>query len=131
MSQQTTPVISKHEPKHGSLLTYVVGFVTSVILTLIAFLLVEMHLHANNHVASNNPLIAAIIGLALVQFLVQAFCFLHLGRETKPRWKLFVFYFMIVVVAILVFGSLWIMSNLNYRMTPEQMNHYLRSQDGL
>lgn len=131
MSETAKTIISKHEPRQGTLLTYVVGFVTSIILTLIAFSLVEIHVHAANHAASNNPLIAAIIGLALIQFLIQAFFFLHLGKETKPRWKLLVFYFMILVVGILVFGSLWIMSNLNYRMTPEQMNHYLQGQDGL
>jgi len=42
--------------------------------------------------------------------------FLHLGIESKPRWNLLVFYFMVVVLAILLYGSFWIMSNLDYRM---------------
>jgi len=37
---------------------------------------------------------------------------------------------MILVVMILVGGSLWIMKNLNYRMTPEQMNQYMIDQNG-
>ncbi len=123
MSQK---VISKHEPVQGSYRTYLAGFVISITLTLAAFIIV-----ANRHSLSNDSLIAIIIGLALVQFMAQLSLFMHLGRETRPRWKLLVFYFMIGVVLILVLGSLWIMANLNYRMTPQQMNNYLRSQDGL
>ena len=68
----------------------------------------------------------------LAQFFTQLLFFLHLGRETKPRWKLLVFLFMTMIVAILVFGSLWIMYNLNYHMTLQQMYQYLNNQgDGL
>jgi cytochrome o ubiquinol oxidase operon protein cyoD len=119
-------IVSKHEPAHGSLLSYSVGFGLSIVLTLVAFGLVEAH-----HRLSTTTIMTIIVGLALVQFMVQLFFFLHLGRETRPRWKLAVFYFMIGVVLILVLGSLWIMANLNYRMTPDQMNNYLKSQDGL
>jgi heme/copper-type cytochrome/quinol oxidase subunit 4 len=57
--------------------------------------------------------------------------FLHLGNEAKPRLKLLVFGFMALVVMILVFGSLWIMYSLNYRMpTQSQINSYMNSQNG-
>ena len=108
----------------GSLGTYVSGYVLSLYLTLVAYLLVV------RHTFSTTTLLIAIIGLALVQFLVQLLCFLHLGKETGPRWKLLMFAFMVVVVAILVFGSLWIMANLNYRMTPDQVNTYMQNQGG-
>jgi cytochrome o ubiquinol oxidase operon protein cyoD len=108
----------------GTLKTYVTGFGCSIVLTLAAYLLVIHQLF------SRQILIALVIGLALVQFIVQLLFFLHLGTETKPRWKLFVFLFMVMVVAILVFGSLWIMSNLNYRMTPDQINAYMNNQGG-
>lgn len=126
MSTDKSSVISKHEPVNGSLRTYAIGFAASIILTLAAFGLVEMH-----HNLSTPAIMSIIVALALVQFMVQLFFFLHLGRETRPRWKLAVFAFMIVVIGILMFGSLWIMANLNYRMTPDQMNNYLKSQDGL
>lgn len=131
MSAKDNAVVSKHEPMVASLRSYIAGFVLSVTFTLAAFALVELHIHAQNHAASNNPLIAVIIGLALIQFFIQLYFFLHLGKETRPRWKLLTFAFMVGVVLILVIGSLWIMSNLNYRMTPDQMNKYLQSQDGL
>jgi cytochrome o ubiquinol oxidase operon protein cyoD len=108
----------------GTFRTYLVGFLWSLVLTFAAY---DLVIH---HTLSATPLVAAIIGLALVQFVIQLVFFLHLGRETKPRWKLFVFFFMIMVVLILVLGSLWIMHNLNYRMTPQQVNSYMNNQGG-
>ncbi len=108
----------------GSLKTYISGFVLSIFLTLMAYDLVVQRKF------SVDTIIAAIVGLALIQFLIQLVFFLHLGRETKPRWKLFVLLFMIMVVLILVFGSIWIMNNLNYRMTPQQQNQYMNNQGG-
>jgi cytochrome o ubiquinol oxidase operon protein cyoD len=82
--------------------------------------------------AFDNPLLVTLlVVLALLQFFVQLVYFLHLSAEKGSRWRLFVFSFMVMVVAILVFGSLWIMNNLNYRMTPEQVNNYMNSQDSL
>jgi cytochrome o ubiquinol oxidase operon protein cyoD len=106
--------------------SYVVGFVTSLVLTLGAYFLVTQQ------ALSRRLLIGAVATLALAQAFVQLFFFLHLGRETKPRWKLVVLLFMLMVVAILVFGSLWIMYNLNYHMTPQQIYKYLNGQgDGI
>jgi cytochrome o ubiquinol oxidase subunit IV len=124
-------IVSKHEPVAGSFGSYVVGFVTSVALTLCAFMLVELHLHDSLSHASNKPIIAGVILLAFAQLLVQLLFFLHLDRENSPRWKLSAFIFMLGVILILVAGSLWIMSNLNYRMTPAQINNYLQDQDNL
>lgn len=87
---------------------YTVGFVASVALTLFAYWLVV------NHKFTGNTMLLVIAGLALAQFLVQIIHFLHIGKEAKPRWKLIVFSFMSLVVLIIVFGSLWIMTNLNY-----------------
>jgi cytochrome o ubiquinol oxidase operon protein cyoD len=125
MSKQHDVVVAEHDIGHGTLKTYVGGYLASIVLTVTAYLVVTHRLFS-----TMNGLIAAVIALALVQFLVQLILFLRLGRESKPRWKLLVFGFMVVVVAILVFGSLWIMSNLNYRMTPAQINNYMKQQSG-
>ena len=127
----TKSIVSKHEPVKGTLRAYVIGYLLSVALTLTAFGLVEAHIHAAYQATSNNPIIAVIMGLAIVQFFIQLYFFLHLGKETSPRWKLWTFGFMLGVVIILVVGSLWIMANLNYRMMPDQINNYLQSQDSL
>ena len=112
-------------PAGATLMAYINGFVLSVALTVGAYLLVT------HHALSTRLTIAAIATLAMVQFLAQLYFFLHLGRETRPRWKLLVFGGMITVVVILVAGSLWIMANLNYHMNTTQINNYLNSQDGL
>ncbi|HUD05648.1 MAG TPA: cytochrome o ubiquinol oxidase subunit IV [Candidatus Saccharimonadales bacterium] len=125
MSKDLGAVISKHDSEHGTLKSYVTGFALSIVLTVTAYLLVKNHGYVNR-----DKIIAAIVGLALTQFVVQLIFFLHLGKETKPRWKLFIFGFMVLVVLILVFGSLWIMDNLNYRMTPGQINTYMNNQGG-
>ena len=105
---------------------YVFGFVASLVFTLGSYLAIVHHLYGRR------ALIGLIATLAMAQFLTQLVCFLHLGRETKPRWKLVVFLFMVMVVLIIVAGSIWIMNNLNYRMSLRQMYQYLNNQgDGI
>jgi cytochrome o ubiquinol oxidase operon protein cyoD len=104
--------------EQGSLELYVAGFILSIALTVGAYLLVV------NHILASSMTLPVIIGLALVQFWVQLIFFLHLGRESKPRWKVLVFLFTGLIVVILVFGTLWIMKNLNYHaMTDTEILH--------
>lgn len=118
-------VVSQHETSRASYGSYVTGYILSLICTLTAYLLV-IHFSLSKWV-----LIYVLAGLAIIQFLVQMKLFLHLGIEAKPKLKLIVFGFMILVVLILVFGSLWIMYNLNYRMpTQSQIDNYMQAQDG-
>lgn len=107
-----------------SLRQYLTGYGLSMSCTVIAYTAVR------NHMNAKGTLIATVTTLALAQFMVQLMFFLHLGYETKPRWKVVIFYFALLIVGILVFGSLWIMNNLNYRMTPQQINTYMEQQDG-
>ncbi len=107
-----------------TLINYTIGFILSLLLTSTAYLAVT------NQLFAGGALMAVIISLAIAQVLVQLFFFLHLGHETKPRWKLVVLLFMLVVLFILVFGSLWIMQNLDYHMMPEhQMDEYMIEQN--
>lgn len=123
---ESRQVVSKNK-YHGSLTTYTVGFTLSIFLTLISYVLVVQH------VFSYVLLVGLIITLALVQFVIQMVYFLNVGKESRPRLKLFVLIFMSIIVLILVVGSLWIMNNLNYRMlvSPTATKNYLNSQDGL
>jgi cytochrome o ubiquinol oxidase operon protein cyoD len=126
MSTRPTIVSARHEPGHGSFLSYVTGFLLSLYLSVFSYLIVT------RHAWSGNVLLWVIGGLALVQFFVQAFYFLHLGAESRPRWKLLVFGSMIVIVLILVVGSIWIMNNLDYHtMTPAEQKTYLHNNEGL
>jgi cytochrome o ubiquinol oxidase operon protein cyoD len=108
-----------------SIRSYLVGFVMSVALTLAAYLVVV------NHSFTQNGLIGAIITLAFIQCIVQLVLFLHIGSETRPRWKLFIFFTTVIGIGILVGGSIWIMNHLNYNMTPQDMSSYLLKDEGI
>jgi cytochrome o ubiquinol oxidase operon protein cyoD len=109
---------------HYSVTKYTVGFVLSLLLTGVAYIVVTKHLF-------DSATIGVIVTLASAQVLVQLVFFLHLGQETRPRWKLGVFIFMLVVLGILVHGSLWIMQNLDYHMSHEDMNTYIIKDEGI
>jgi cytochrome o ubiquinol oxidase operon protein cyoD len=111
--------------------SYVFGYLLSLELTAGAYFTVKYALQAHSSVNYNKAL-AYISILAVAQLIVQLVFFLHLGRESKPRWNLNALLFAVLVVVIIVFGSLWIMHNLNYHMqNPQQINKYLRSQGDL
>lgn len=134
MSKQPLAVVSDHHgAASGSKKTYTIGFTLSLILTAAAFKLVKIHVAHHHSYPSDGFMLAALPLLAVTQLFVQMVCFLHLGRESKPRWNAYAFAFAITVVVILVIGSLWIMSNLNYRMTssPSSIDRYLKSQGDL
>ncbi len=99
---------------HGSKRSYVIGFIASILLTSVSFLLVSQEL------LPGETLIYVISGLAFTQAVVQLRYFLHLGQEESPQWESFVFFFMMVIMLIIVLGSLWIMNDLNDRM---MVNH--------
>ena len=130
-TRDTTTTIVNPQYNHATLRSYITGFLFSIMLTLVAYLFVVNHANMYMPAFTQDLIIGIILALALAQFTVQLVFFLHLGKETKPRWKLVVFLFMIGIVVIIVGGSLWIMSNLNYRMTPQQIDTYMNNQDGL
>ncbi len=126
-SQTYDVLVSRHNPESASLRGYIIGFLGSIALTLIAYLLTYYH------AAGRDVLFGLLAALALTQFAVQLIYFLHVGKEFSPRLKLIVMSCMIIVVCILVGGSLWIMSNLNGRVMPstKQMTRYMNDQDNL
>ncbi len=125
MNRDAQPLVIKHDETKLKLSSYIIGFGLSLLLTLSAYLLVT------HHGASRNVLVGIVAFLALCQFITQTYFFLHLGTESKPRWKIGIFFFMLGVVLILVVGSLWIMYNLNYRVSIPQELKYVKSQDDL
>lgn len=105
---------------HGTLKSYVIGFVASLLLTGASFFLVLTKFF------SEQILIYTIISFALAQAIFQLRFFLHLGQEAKPRWQRLIFYFMVLILLIIVIGSLWIMNDLNNRMMldmTKEMSH--------
>lgn len=121
---QKVHVVELDEPRL-SYKKYAVGFIASVTLTICAYLV------ATHNSANKNVLAVVLAAMAVAQFVVQMVLFLHVGEERGTRWKLLMMFMMLIVVLILVGASIWIMDNLNYRMTPEQIQQYLQSQDNL
>ena len=120
-------LVSQHQPENATLKNYVIVFVSSIVLTMSAYLLTYYH-------AGGRSLLFGLLAvLALIQFSVQLIFFLHVGKEFSPRLKLIVTLFMILVVLIIVGGSLWIMYNLNHRVMPstKQMVQYMNREDNL
>lgn len=115
----------------SAVMKYVIGFVLSLTLTLIAFGLLIQHLDNHHAGLSHTFIFWSIVGLAIVQLIIQLVFFLHLGRESRPRWNLIVALFMLMVLVIVVFGSLWIMQNLDYNMmSPMETKDYLHDHPG-
>lgn len=100
---------------HGSLISYIIGFILSLILTLLSFLLVAFEIFPPY------VLTYTIVGFALFQAFIQMIFFLHLGQEDPPQWETLVFYFMILVLVIIVLGTLWIMYDLDERVMKMSM----------
>ncbi len=126
MSHETQTVVARHEASHSSSRSYGTGFVLAILLTNVAFLLVA------SKALTGWGLAVALSALAIAQLWVQLRFFLHLGKESKPRWNLLMFLFAVMVVVIVVFGSLWIMQNLNYHgMTPQDTDKSIIEDEGI
>lgn len=116
------------ESRHGEAqyLSYVVGFILSVVATLIAYVLVV------DHVWPKEMLVYFVMGIAVTQLVIQSVFFLHIGRGNQLKFVTFIF--AILVVLVIVVGSLWIMNNLDYNMTnmsPDQTHIYMRQHEGI
>ena len=94
----------------GSLKSYLTGFVLSLILTAMPFALVV------SGAWSSAATLAGIFSAGLVQILVHFHYFLHLDTSSAARWNVVALIFTLLILALFVGGTLWIMSSLNYRM---------------
>jgi cytochrome o ubiquinol oxidase operon protein cyoD len=115
-----------HHHSPAKYISYVVGFVLSIATTLLAYFFVV------NQLWPAEVLMYIVLGIAIVQLVIQLVFFLHLGRGN--RWKVLTFLFAVLVVLVVVIGSLWIMHHLDYnmmKMTPEQMNQYMSENEGI
>lgn len=107
-----------------AVLRYVMGGVLAGLTTLVVFCAVTYHW-------LEGPMLAVFaLSLAGLQLAIHLFFFLHLGRESKPRWNALSLLFTGLTALMIILGSLWIMMNLNYNMgmSPQQMNEYMIKQ---
>ena len=95
---------------HGNVKQYTVGFILSIILTIIPFGMVM----AGGF--GRGILITVIAIAAVAQILVQLVYFLHMNSSSEQRWNVIAFVYTILTIAILLVGSVWIMNYLHYNM---------------
>ncbi|CAH1648691.1 MULTISPECIES: cytochrome o ubiquinol oxidase subunit IV [unclassified Chelatococcus] len=106
---------AEHEtgPSHGTLRSYLTGFVLSVILTAVPFWLVMAR-----PIASNEITAVAIMAFAIVQIVVHMIYFLHMDFHSEGGWTMMALVFTLIIVFIALSGSLWVMYHLDTNMMP-------------
>lgn len=82
---------------------YVIGFILSIVLTIIPLVLVM------NPILSKTATIVTIMIMAVLQFVVQLVFFMHIREGEKPRYNVQTLILGLVLVFTIVAGSLWIM----------------------
>ncbi|QXI52876.1 cytochrome o ubiquinol oxidase subunit IV [Pseudomonas alvandae] len=98
------------DARHGSVKSYLTGFVLSVILTVIPFALVM-------YPTLPKPVTAGVVAIfAVIQVVVHLIYFLHLNFSPHQRWNVTALVFSTVVIALLVGLSLWIMYSVHHNM---------------
>ena len=98
---------------HGSLKSYAIGFVLSVILTAIPFWLVM-----NKTFDKSSTTAFVILAFAAVQMVVHMVYVLHMNTRVEGGWSMLALVFTLVVVIITLAGSIWVMYHLNTNMMP-------------
>lgn len=117
--------MSKPDSEHGTTRSYVVGFILSLIFTIIPYYLVV------NKVFAGTTLLATILGIAVVQMFIQIFFFLHLGRGPKPFYNVVFFFGTAGLIIFVVGASLFIMNNLHYNMLPQDVIRKQAQEEGI
>ena len=98
----------------GSFKSYGLGYVLALVLTAVPFVVVM------TSALPRAALLIAIGVFAVAQIGVHLVFFLHLNRSSEQRWNLVVLAYTVVILAILVGASVWIMYHLNSNMMPGQ-----------
>lgn len=102
---------------HGSLRTYVTGFVLAVILTAIPFWLVMGKVFDKSGTTG-----LILLSFAAVQVVVHMVYFLHMNTKSEGGWSMLALLFTAMMVVIVLSGSLWVMYHLNNNMMPGMTN---------
>jgi cytochrome o ubiquinol oxidase operon protein cyoD len=96
----------------SSIRTYVIGLALASLLTVISFSLPATHLVW----APGVPV--ALIVFAIAQMGVHLVFFLHITTAPDNTNNVLALAFGVLIVALIIAGSLWIMANLNHNMAP-------------
>jgi cytochrome o ubiquinol oxidase operon protein cyoD len=105
---------------------YLFGFATALVLSILSYVIVTAE-----WLPTATGTMAVLLLLASVQLVIQLVCFLHLGFAGRSRNRTLTITFTLIMMLIIIIGSLWVMRNLDYRMSrsAEDMNHYMQQQN--
>ncbi len=101
---------------HGSVASYALGFLLSLVLTAWSFGAVM------SGAVPHDLRLPAIVAFAVIQLVAQLIFFLHLGLAREQRSDLAALAFTGLILATIVSGSLWVMHNANVNMMPTGMS---------
>jgi cytochrome o ubiquinol oxidase subunit IV len=114
------PGLELEAPENFSrgLQSYLVGLALAVGLTIASFWAV----HTNLIYGPSVPV--ALVAFAIAQMGIHLVFFLHITTGPDNTNNVLALAFGVLIVGLVVFGSLWIMANLNHNMMPmkELMN---------
>ncbi len=125
MNKATNSTDNKTNKKHGEAVFYAIGFLLSVVFTLVPYYLV-----VNNSISSIS-LSTLILGFAVLQMIIQIFFFLHLGRGPKPLYNVVFFVATVGIILVVISGSIFIINHLHYNMTPSEVTTNLAESEGI
>jgi cytochrome o ubiquinol oxidase operon protein cyoD len=92
--------------------SYLIGLGLAVMLTAASFWAASTHLIYGPGVS------VAIVVLAIAQMGIHLVFFLHITTDPDNTNNVLALAFGILIACLVIFGSLWIMANLNHNMMP-------------
>ena len=98
------------ESSHGSVRSYVIGLILSIVLTVIPFGAVM------SGVFGTLATVSIIVAAAVAQLLVQLVLFMHMNTKADEGWNFMSFVFTVTILVLVIGGSLWIMHHLHLNM---------------
>lgn len=117
--------MSKPQLEHGNFVSYVIGFFLSLVFTFIPYYLVV------DQTVRGGLLLGTILSFAVLQMIIQIVFFLHLGRGPKPLYNVVFFVSTVGIILVVVGGSIMIISNLHYNMSPQDQTKKLANDENI
>jgi len=99
----------------GGLLGYLVGLALAALITVVAFFI------SGTSLVWQPSIPIALFVLAVAQMGVHLVFFIHITTGPDNTNNVLALAFGVLIVALVLVGSLWIMTNLNHNMTPAEM----------
>lgn len=117
--------MKKHEQEHGTTRSYVIGYILSLIFTFIPYFMVV------DKWMTGRSLLLAILGIGVLQMVIQLLFFLHLGRGPKPLYNVVFFFATAGAIIVVIGASLIIMDNLYRNMSPQELTTRIAQEENI